>query len=143
MTIRKQQVESVLKRAISQVLARQISDPRISGMVSVTHVDVSPDLHEAFVYVSVLPERHEKRTLYGLRHAAGYIQSLVIRSVKMRQVPNLEFRLDSSLKKQAEVLDAIRRGMEKQSEAPAAAEGETSPDPAVETQPSDPEDSAK
>ena len=104
MSHRKQQVESTLKRVISSVLSRQIADPRISGMVTVTNVDVSPDMHHARVMVSVIPEKFQSRTVHGLRSAAGHIHGLVRKAVRMRTVPQLDFRADESLKKQAEVL---------------------------------------
>lgn len=107
------QVESLLQRTLAEVLQRQISDPRISGMVSITKVKVSPDLREAQVYVSVLPEEKQTATLYGLRHAASHIQSKLRGKVKLRQLPHLEFHLDESLKKQAEVMGKIRQAMER------------------------------
>lgn len=134
MSKRTEQIESVLIRSISKVLSRQIADPRISGMVSVTRVDVSPDLHEAYVYVSVMPARHEKKTIYGLKHAAGYIESLVRKDVRLRQVPHFDFRLDSSLKTSAAVFDAIKRGLEDQAETPDQADPDS---PASAAPPSD------
>ncbi len=104
------QIESALRRAISQVLAQKLSDPRIAGLVSVTRVTVSPDLHEAFVYVSVLPARNQSRTIYGLRHAASHIYSKVCELVEMKRVPHLDFRADPTLKKEARVYRAIHRG---------------------------------
>lgn len=103
------QVESTLKRTISTVLSRQLSDPRVSGMVSVTRVEVTPDMHEAFVYVSVAPDKYGPRTLQGLQHASRHIHAQVCRGVRMRRVPHLQFRLDQSLKRQAAVLEAIQR----------------------------------
>jgi len=108
MSHRKEQIESTLKRVIAQVLRRQMQDPRISGMVSITKVEVSDDQRQAGIFVSVMPERFENRTLNGLNAAAGYIQSKVIKAVRRRRIPSLRFRLDSSLKKQADILDAIR-----------------------------------
>lgn len=93
MSYRRQQVESTLKRVISRVLARQLSDPRIVGMVSVTHVDVSPDWRHALVYVSVLPDKVQQKSVHGLRHAAGRIHSLVRKEMAMRVVPQFEFRV--------------------------------------------------
>lgn len=112
MSHRKEQVQSTLKRAISQVLARQISDPRIVGMISITQIDISPDLRNAKVYVSVLPEKYQQRSVHGLRHAASHIYSLVCKVVALRIVPKLDFRLDESLKKQDAVFEDIRRGIE-------------------------------
>jgi ribosome-binding factor A len=103
------QIESTLKRALAEVLSQHLSDPRLAGMVTITRLTVSPDLHDAYVYISVLPARYEKRTLAGLRHAVGHIHTLVCQSVRMRTVPHLDFRLDESIKRQAEVDRAIRR----------------------------------
>ena len=119
MSYRKQQVESTLKRVVSQILIRRLSDPRITGMVSITRVDVSPDKHNATVYVSVIPEKYQHRSLSGLRHATGHIHSLVKSAVAMRIVPRLRFELDESLKKQADIFEAIDRGLE-QDEAAAS-----------------------
>ena len=119
MTIRQQQVESVLKRNISQVLATKVGDPRIRGMVSVTQVEVTADLRTAFVYVSVLPADDASRTLHGLRSAAGHIQRLALKNVSLRRAPQLDFRIDESLKKQAELFAAINEGAAQAPEAPA------------------------
>jgi ribosome-binding factor A len=116
MSRRKEQVESTLMRTIAQVLQRQISDPRIVGLVSITRVKVSPDMKEAYVYVSVMPQKYESKTLHGLRHATGHIHGLVCKLVALRQVPRLDFRLDESLKKQAAVELAIRDGLQRTGE---------------------------
>jgi ribosome-binding factor A len=113
MSIRTQQIESTLKRAISEVIVKQLGDPRIVGLVSVTRVQISPDLRDAFVYISVLPEQHEGKSLHGLRSATGRIHSLLRKKVAMRAVPRLDFRLDKSLKKEAVVFDAIRQASER------------------------------
>ena len=109
MSHRKSQIESTLQRAISQMLSRRLSDPRIVGMVSVTRVEVTPDRHEAHVFVSVMPEKYQNKTVAGLRHATKHIHSLLCKAVQMRAVPHLVFQLDPSLKKQAAVFDAISR----------------------------------
>lgn len=106
-----------MKRALAQVLQRDISDPRIEGMVSITQVKVAPDLSEAYVSVSVLPAEKQTKTLYGLRHAASHIHSKLNKHMRLRTIPQLQFRLDDSLKKQAQVMDAIHKAMEKTGEA--------------------------
>ncbi|MEX0654000.1 MAG: 30S ribosome-binding factor RbfA [Phycisphaeraceae bacterium] len=125
MTHRIAQIESTLKRAIAQVLQREIADPRIEGMISITRIQVSPDLHDAYVYVSVLPEEKQRKTVAGLRHAARHIHNLVKQAVALRTVPRLEFRLDESIKKQAEIYDAIRRATDRTGEAPDESPDET------------------
>jgi ribosome-binding factor A len=141
MSFRKQQVESLLKRAISQVLTQKLSDPRVTGMVSVTRVEVSPDFHNAFVYVTILPEKAEKTTLHGLKHAVGHIYNAVCKLVALKTVPKMEFRLDKAFKKEAAVLGAIRRGLDQEKprdpargDAAGASELFSSPEPSSEDQ---------
>jgi len=112
---RTEQVESLLKRTISDVIARRLSDPRITGLVSITQVDISPDFAEATVYVSILPEQYERKSLAGLQHAAGHIGSLAGKAVALRRMPRLTFKLDSSLKKQAEIHREINAAMDEES----------------------------
>ncbi len=118
MSIRTQQIESTLQRAISQLVATQLGDPRIVGLVSVTRVQISPDLHNAFVYVSVLPAKHEKTTVHGLQSAAPRIRMMLRKSVRMRAIPQLEFRLDQSIKKEADILGAIHQAIQREKRAP-------------------------
>lgn len=114
MSHRKQQVESSLQRAVADVIERDLSDPRVRGLISVTRVEMTDDLKSAFAYVSILPDKYERRTLAGLNAAARHIMSRVDRRVQLRSMPRLEFRLDPSIKKQAEVEDAIREGLSRE-----------------------------
>ena len=75
-----------------------------------TKVEVSPDLSDARVFVSVLPAEHSELTMHGLRSAAGHIQSEIAKEVAARRLPRLSFRLDESLKKQAALDQAIQQG---------------------------------
>ncbi len=114
MSQRTDQVASVIHRAVSQVLSRGLSDPRVEGLpalISVTKVDVSPDMRSADVFVSVTPEQYEKRVLAALHHGTGHIQRKAFERVRLRTVPRLRFELDTSLKKEADVLAQIAEGM--------------------------------
>ncbi|HAI13455.1 MAG TPA: 30S ribosome-binding factor RbfA [Phycisphaerales bacterium] len=114
MTHRKEQFESTLKRAISTMLQRDLSDPRIRGMVSVTHVAVTKDMREATIKVSVIPAEYEKLTLHGLNSAAKHIHGKLFKQMDVRRLPFLKFVLDPTLKKQAEVYAAIQEGLAKE-----------------------------
>lgn len=114
MSHRKEQVESTLQRAISEVLMRSMSDPRIAGMVSIQRVHVSDDFKVADVFVSVLPAKFEKKTLGGLRAAAGHIHAKVFKAVAMRGVPRFVFQIDEAHKKESAVFDAIAQAMDRE-----------------------------
>jgi len=119
---RKEQLESTLQRLISQVISRRIADPRIRGMVSVTSVEVSSDYHHASVHVSVMPESYEKTTLAGLQSAARHIGIEARKGVDVRIMPHLTFKIDRSLKRQAEIEAAIARGRSRDAEIVREAE---------------------
>jgi len=134
MSHRKEQAESVLTRAISEVLSRDLSDPRIMGLVSITRVDLSPDHRYAKVYVSIMPDKYEARTIAGLQAAAGHIFARVRPKVAMRTVPKLQFLLDKGLKKEAEILHLINQANQPRADpddaSPASAQDSPPPDDA-------------
>ncbi len=110
MSIRTDKIASVIRHAVQDVITRGLGDPRIRGLVSITHVDVTPDLAEAKVHVSVLPQKHEDLTMHGLQDAAGHIQHEIAPAITARRLPRLRFVKDDSLKKQALLDAALRDG---------------------------------
>jgi ribosome-binding factor A len=118
MTHRPDQVASLIRRAVQTVLGRELNDPRIRGLVSVTRVQVDQDLGHAAVFVSVLPAKHAGLTLQGLQRAAARIQGRVGGAVRMRRVPRLSFHLDESIKKQAEFDAALAEVRDEHPDAP-------------------------
>ena len=80
------------------MLINGIKDPRINSMVSVTDVEVTSDLSYAYIYVSILGG-DEESTLQGLRNAESYIRREIGRSIKIRHIPQIIFKVDDSLLK--------------------------------------------
>jgi len=108
-SVRQLKVASQLQRIVATVLQRDISDPRIDGLVSVTKVEISKDLREAKVFLSVLGgQRTPATVLQGIKSAGRHIQSEAAEGLAMRYAPRLTFVLDESLKKQAEILQKIK-----------------------------------
>jgi ribosome-binding factor A len=96
-------VEQFIKEELSQILQREVRDPRI-GFVSVTDVEVSLDLRHARVFVSVLGDAEAKAaTMDGLRSAVGYIRRALGSRLQMRYTPEITFRLDESIERGARV----------------------------------------
>ena len=122
-SIRPDRIGSLVGRIIQERLVKGFADPRIRGMISITGVDVAPDLRGAIVRVSVLPDRYGARALAGLRSVSGVLRKTIRDETSLRRVPDLEFRLDDSLKRAAELDDAIRAGL-----GPGP-DGETDKDP--------------
>ena len=109
MSRRTQQMASEIHKAVQEVINRGLHDPRISGLITVTGVRVTEDLKSAFVEISVLPGDRQSLTMHGLRAAGRHIRREVGDMIAIKQMPELVFRLDQSLKKQAGVLEAISR----------------------------------
>ncbi len=109
MTRRNEKISALLLRSIQQVVARGLSDPRVRGLITVTDVTVSPDLAEARVLVSVLPESSQDLTLHGLQAAATHLRREVGELVDLRRMPQLIFRADRRLKTEASILDALNK----------------------------------
>ena len=107
MTQRTEQVASTLKRALQQVLSRGLADPRVKGLITITRIDVSPDLANATVYCTVSPAEHEELSLHGLQSASRWIRRQVADKVRFRRMPQFRFRVDEKLLKQQEVLASI------------------------------------
>ena len=107
---RLERVAKQIRQAVSDALIREVSDPRVRGLVTVTRVDCAPDLRSARVYVSVMGKgTSEKTVLAALQHAHGHIQQHVAASMTMKVCPVLDFQLDEGYKKTLETLEMIRQ----------------------------------
>lgn len=107
-SVRVAQVASVIGRAVQMEIQRGISDPRVRGMVTVLGTDVTPDLEDATVRVTVLPGEYGPLTVQALNHAAPHFRKALFEETSMRRVPRVRFTLDDTLKKAAAVDLAIR-----------------------------------
>ena len=97
-----------LQMEIGRLLLSKMKDPRL-GFVTVTHVDVSPDLKSACVFYSVLGQDDVKRdTQKALEKSAGFMQREIAKVVKLRYTPKLIFRFDDSLDRGMEIDRVIR-----------------------------------
>ena len=99
MSRRRERFASALRSVVANLVQTELNDPRLRGLLTVTRVEVSPDLRLAKVYVSVLGnEGEQKSTLAALRHGAGHLQSLLKKHLEFRVCPILDFRIDEQLK---------------------------------------------
>lgn len=95
--IRVSRVGEQIKKELSQIIQQEIKDPRI-GFVTVTAVEMSGDLQQAKVYVSILGSQTDKdESIAALDKAKGFIRSEVGRRVQLRHVPEIHFSVDQSL----------------------------------------------
>lgn len=138
MTHRLEQLTAAIDRALREVFARGFSDPRISGLITITGVRVLPDLSQAIISISVLPQEKEELTLHGISSAAKHIRREVGEIVNTRTLPHFSFRLDSTIKKEAALLkelDRVRADLATRPPAPEPLEGDEGAQPSTQDQP--------
>jgi len=108
-TRRQQKVARGIKEAASKAISEHLNDPRITGFVSVTRVDVSADLHNTQVYLSIFggDEKSQNRTFAAIRNARGRIQSLLAAEMKSKFCPVIQLYKDEQFKKALETMKLI------------------------------------
>ncbi|MCR5811961.1 MAG: 30S ribosome-binding factor RbfA [Lachnospiraceae bacterium] len=96
-SVKNRRINDEVQRALAGIV-REVKDPRISPLTSVTGTEVAPDLKTCRVYVSVYgDEKTGEKTMEGLKSAAGFIRSELARKVNLRNTPQLTFVLDDSI----------------------------------------------
>lgn len=97
MSLRRNRVGEQMKKELGEIIGRKIKDPRI-GFVTVTDVQVTGDLQQATVYISVLGDDEQKEnTLKGLAKAKGFIRSEIGQRIRLRKTPEISFEFDESM----------------------------------------------
>lgn len=110
-----------IKGEIAAIIRDDVKDPRVAPIVSITRVELSRDLRNANVLVSVFgPDEQKEATIAALRSAAGFIRSLIGRRLRVRAAPELNFKLDRSI----EHLSRIGELLKDINPAPAGESGE-------------------
>jgi ribosome-binding factor A len=117
---RQEKVARVIRESVSTTISSHLNDPRIQGIVSVTEVDVSPDLRNADVFLSILAadETQAKKTLLAIQHATRHIQSRLSEVITSKFCPRLRFDEDRKFKKTMETLRLIETVTEEFREEP-------------------------
>ncbi len=116
MTRRTERINDQLREEISELLRHEVKDPRVGGLVSITEVQVSPDLRNAKVYVSVLGSHDEKvSTLEALSAASRFLQRELSKRLTIRRTPKLVFVADETLEEGSRILSLLDEATERDS----------------------------
>jgi len=108
MSRRSERTSKLIQQKISEVLERQVNDPRLSKVISVTEVSVTPDLKYAKIFVSTLGDDSSKKDmLEGLNNASGFLRKELAAHIKMRCIPQLSFYYDDSIERGTRLLELI------------------------------------
>ena len=131
MSRRTEMLASTIQKELAQMIMRDLNDPRLPSIVSITRVKVSADLSIADVYVTIMgTPGQQTAALNALKHSAGMMRTKLTKALTLRQAPFLKFHIDESLKKELAVLDLLDKVAQENAEIDrrrAEAEG-TSPD---------------
>ena len=92
---RLQKVGQVIQISLAEILLREVKDTRFN-LVTITHVDVSPDLANAKIFVSVWDDTKTEETITALNHAAKYLRYTLAQTIELRIIPALRFHYDDS-----------------------------------------------
>lgn len=104
MSRRVERLNKVIKQEISDLLEREIDDPRLNNLISVTEVSISPDLKYARVFVSVLGNEKDKTDmLTGFNAASGFLRRKLSSRLRLKCAPCINFYCDNSIERGARI----------------------------------------
>ena len=99
---------STIQKELAIMIMRELNDPRLPSIVSITRVKVTDDLSFADVFVTVMgTPGQQTAALNALKHSAGVMRTKLTKILSIRQAPYLRFQFDEGLKKELEVLDLL------------------------------------
>lgn len=101
-------VAQSIKKELAAMIARDLKDERISGVISIVDVECSNDIRSCKVFVSIFGEENEKEsTMEALKDNQGMLRGELCRRLRLRFAPELHFKLDDSLERGAKVTDLL------------------------------------
>jgi ribosome-binding factor A len=125
---RPDRVAEAIREVVANFLAEGVKDPRVVGLVTVTGVDVTRDLRNAKVFVSILGSESERAaTLDGLASVAGHLRSRIGRALRLRLAPDISFKLDESVARAARIESLLAQIHDNQPDAERSDESKDPP----------------
>ncbi len=113
---RQEKLGELIAIELSDLLRTRVKDPRV-GFASITHVEVSGDLRHAKIFVSVMGTPEEQAaTMKGLKNATGYLRHELATRIVLRYMPEIAFKLDTSIAEGARILELISKIEEEERE---------------------------
>jgi ribosome-binding factor A len=105
---RQEKLGELFAAELSDLLRTRVKDPRV-GFASITHVEVSGDYRHAKIYISVMgSEEEQANTMKALKHATGFLRHELAGRIVLRYMPEIVFKLDTSIEKGTRILELIR-----------------------------------
>lgn len=108
MSRRIERINSLIRQEISDLLLRELKDPRLDNFVSIVRVDTAADLSNARVYVSFMGSPETKaETMMALRAASRFIKGELMKRIRIRTIPEIDFREDDSIARAAKIIEKL------------------------------------
>ena len=105
---RMNKVNEELKKVISDIISVDLKNPHLTGLITVTKVDTSPDFKLAYVYVSMIGTKSNKTNLAILKKSAGFVRSSLARKINLRTTPEIVFMFDESIEYGAKIDEILK-----------------------------------
>jgi ribosome-binding factor A len=103
-----ERVNNLIRREVSELMQREVKDPRLNAFITVTEVATSPDLKYAKIFVSCISgKQEEQKTLGVLNAAAGFLRTELAKKLRLRHIPELSFHWDDSIEHGDHILRLI------------------------------------
>lgn len=110
MSRRRRQINHLIQRELSDLLAREVNDPRLKGIISITEVEVSADLRQAKVFISILGSEEEREEVFtGLLSASRFLRQKLGERLSLRYTPELHFQRDNSIERGSHLLHLMEK----------------------------------
>lgn len=104
-------INEEIKHELSSIIRNGLKDPRVDTLISIVHVETTPDLKYCKVFISTLgDEQKHQETLEGLKSSAGFIRRELARKVNLRNTPEIKFVIDHSIEygvKMSKLIDEV------------------------------------
>ena len=97
MTNRMERVNSSIKRELSNIISRELTNTNITGLITVNKVDTAPDFSNSKVYVSMIAVKNKKEAMLALKKASGFMRTRLAHTLQFRKMPILIFIYDESV----------------------------------------------
>ena len=115
MTNRMERVNSSIKRELSNIISRELTNTNITGLITVNKVDTAPDFSNSKVYVSMIAVKNKKEAMLALKKASGFMRTRLAHILQFRKMPSLIFIYDESVEYGSKI-DELLRGLNNKSE---------------------------
>jgi len=118
---RTRRIAEQIRREIAELVRTELKDPRVSGLVTITDVEVSPDQSHAKIFFTLLGDaRKIDETTQGLKRAGGFLRTQLAQRMKLRTVPQLDFKYDASVERGMKLTQLIDEAVGGPRKGPAA-----------------------